>query len=194
MTSDTIEVHFKAFVLRHYGSAAADFFFAVKGRQNNAYLTEVAVLTKKDFKSAIKTLGLGLGDAARKHPRKTTAGGNAAITAELFTQFTEGKNQPKPRTNRSETKQVMADLPMEVPVLPAAFKARPAAHKQLVIALLDADGKRSTAVCAPKSRVSSQGMGGVGKTMLAAAVVRDQKIRRAFERIACELECCTASL
>ena len=30
-------------------------------------------------------------------------------------------------------------------------------------------------------------MGGVGKTMLTAAVVRDERVRRGFECIACEL-------
>ena len=51
-------------------------------------------------------------------------------------------------------------------------------------ALLDSVGTSSTAVTAPKSRVSSQGMGGVGKTMLTVAVVRDERVRGAFERIA----------
>ena len=69
-------------------------------------------------------------------------------------------------------------------MLPTSFKSRPHAHEQLVAALLDSGGNRSTAVTAPKSRVSSQGMGGVGKTMLTAAVVRDGRVRGAFECIA----------
>jgi hypothetical protein len=78
----------------------------------------------------------------------------------------------------------LARLPSEVPVLPISFKSRPHAHEQLVAALLDSCGNRSTSVTAPKSRVSSQGMGGVGKTMLTAAVVRDERVRGAFESIA----------
>ena len=52
----------------------------------------------------------------------------------------------------------LAELPSEVPVLPTAFKSRPLAQEQLVAALLESGGNRSTAVTAPKSRVSSQGM------------------------------------
>ena len=78
----------------------------------------------------------------------------------------------------------LAELPGEVPVLPTSFQSRPHAHEQLVAALLNSGGSHSTAVTAPKSRVSSQGMGGVGKTMLTAAVVRDKRVRGAFENIA----------
>ena len=80
----------------------------------------------------------------------------------------------------------LADLPVEVPLLPPSFKPRPHAHEQLVFALIDSSGRHSTSVTAPRSRVSSQGMGGVGKTMLTSAVIRDERVRRAFEKIACE--------
>ena len=69
-------------------------------------------------------------------------------------------------------------------MLPTSFKSRPHAHEQLVAALLNSGVSHCTAVTAPKSRVSSQGMGGVGKTMLTAAVVRDERVRGAFECIA----------
>ena len=49
------------------------------------------------------------------------------------------------------------------------FKSREFAQQSLANALLDSSGRHSTALTAPKSRVSSQGMGGVGKTMLTAA-------------------------
>ena len=76
------------------------------------------------------------------------------------------------------------------------------AQQQLLSALLAREGARSTAVTAPKSRISSQGMGGVGKTMLTAAgtadavvvcdlirsmasflfvVVRDKRLRAGFK-------------
>ena len=48
--------------------------------------------------------------------------------------------------------------------------SRPFAEQQLTESLLDnRSGNRSTSLTAPKSRISSQGMGGVGKTMLTAA-------------------------
>ena len=53
--------------------------------------------------------------------------------------------------------------------LPPSFRPREHAQDQLLGALLAREGARSTAVTAPKSRISSQGMGGVGKTMLTAA-------------------------
>ena len=53
--------------------------------------------------------------------------------------------------------------------LPPSFRPREHAQDQLLSALLAREGARSTAVTAPKSRISSQGMGGVGKTMLTAA-------------------------
>ena len=99
---------------------------------------------------------------------------------------------------------------LQVPALPPSFKRREQAQEQLVAALLDSAGPHSTALTAPKSRVSSQGskyqsrfietemsdtsqslrrfvifsfsntVGGVGKTMITAAVVRDERIREAF--------------
>ena len=53
--------------------------------------------------------------------------------------------------------------------LPPSFRPRLDAQERLLAALLAREGARSTAVTAPKSRISSQGMGGVGKTMLTAA-------------------------
>ena len=48
----------------------------------------------------------------------------------------------------------LASLPIEVPVLPASFQSRPFSQEQLILALLDSGGNHSTAVTAPKSRVS----------------------------------------
>ena len=86
--------------------------------------------------------------------------------------------------------------------LPPSFRPRVDAQERLLSALLAREGARSTAVTAPKSRISSQGMGGVGKTMLTAAgtghalpyflgyyfhvfvvVVRDVRLRSGFKTI-----------
>ena len=109
-------------------------------------------------------------------------------------QFSELMDQVKPQDGQASASQnaphlsshLLAELPGDVPVLPTAFKSRPHAHEQLVAALLDSGGTSSTAVTSPKSRVSSQGMGGVGKTMVTVAVVRDERVRGGVEKIACE--------
>ena len=62
-----------------------------------------------------------------------------------------------------------ADSHAFVRQLPPSFRPREHAQNQLLNALLAREGASSTAVTAPKSRISSQGMGGVGKTMLTAA-------------------------
>ena len=68
---------------------------------------------------------------------------------------------------------VLTDVAVSVRVqLPPSFRPRLHAQEQLLSALLAREGARSTAVTAPKSRISSQGMGGVGKTMLTAAGTR----------------------
>jgi hypothetical protein len=108
-----------------------------------------------------------------------------------FEQFRQLMDKVQPMAEQAHTigsashsSSHLAQLPSDVPVLPTSFKSRPHAQEQLVTALLDSGGSRSTAVTAPKSRISSQGMGGVGKTMLTAAVVRDKRVRGAFESIA----------
>ena len=53
----------------------------------------------------------------------------------------------------------LAKVPLECPSLPSSFRHRPHAEAQLAAALLDGDGRRSTSLTAPKSRISSQGMG-----------------------------------
>jgi hypothetical protein len=105
-------------------------------------------------------------------------------------QFCELMGEMKPKGEGASPSEIteypsshLTQLPSEVPALPTSFKSRPHAHEQLVAALLDSAGSRSTAVTAPKSRVSSQGMGGVGKTMLTAACVRDERVRGAFDAI-----------
>ena len=72
----------------------------------------------------------------------------------------------------------LALLPDTVPVLPEAFNARPNDHSLVLGVLLDRSEK-----AAGKSKVSAHGMGGLGKTTLAASVVRSAEVRAAFAKI-----------
>ena len=84
----------------------------------------------------------------------------------------------------------LAILPPEVPTLPETAVSRPeiAALKQLV---LEAGGglaatvtARTPGTAAAGSRTAAAaGMGGVGKTMTAAALARDEEVREAFDKI-----------
>lgn len=91
----------------------------------------------------------------------------------------------------------MAAVPPEVPSLPAGAVARPDIIGALKASVLHADfGGPATAVTAPPKRAASglfgglfastttaAGMGGVGKSMMAAALVRDDEVRAAFQKI-----------
>jgi hypothetical protein len=175
MSDETIDQEFKALIRKNGG--AEKILAAVTGNKDNPNIS------RKGFKQVLKTIGLDLTDAARKRLRKKISGATAVISVTMLAQFVEEENQL--HTNQI-SRNDLAALPAEVPVLPNTFKSRPHAQEQLVAALLDFGGNHSTAVTAPKSRVSSQGMGGVGKTMLTAACVRDERVRGAFEKIACE--------
>jgi hypothetical protein len=171
MSGDAIDAQFKSLILTRYGGVAA-FFAAVKGSNKGD-------ISRKDFKSSIRLLGLDLTDAARKTLRKRIAGKNREVTLVLLSRFIDGRQQTKVVSAASRG---LAALPLAVPEIPHTFKSRPYAQEQLVEALLDSSSG-NTAVTAPKSRVSSQGMGGVGKTMLAAAVVRDERILGYFQAV-----------
>jgi hypothetical protein len=141
---------------------------------------------KKEWKRVVKKTLLAIShtdaNALRKKlPKKV----DLAQFCELMSEVKSKDEQSNDSDSTSHPSSHLAELPSEVPVLPTAFKSRPHAHEQLVAALLNSGGTSSTAVTAPKSRVSSQGMGGVGKTMLAAAaVVRDERVCGAFEKMA----------
>jgi hypothetical protein len=170
--------------------STADFMVALHSKFDTAkdafecFSNEEGTIGKKEWRHIVKKMLPVISKADAKALRKQLP------KKVSFTQFCElmdkaqpNKDKQKP-ANESTLSSHLAHLPGEVPVLPTSFKSRPHAHEQLVAALLDSSGNRSTAVTAPKSRVSSQGMGGVGKTMLTAAVVRDERVRGAFESIA----------
>jgi hypothetical protein len=143
-------------------------------------------LGRKGFKKLTSSLGIEVSEDERKMMRKRIDT-KKAIELASFLLFVGGNaTVAESETSENDTgggsHLRLARLPVEVPELPPAFRERGHAQQQLTHAILDSTGS-STAVTAPKSRVSSQGMGGVGKTMLTAAVVRDERIRAAFELI-----------
>jgi len=72
----------------------------------------------------------------------------------------------------------LALLPETVPVLPEAFSARSNDQALVLDVLLD-----RTDEVGGRSKVSAHGMGGLGKTTLAASVVRSAEVRAAFAKI-----------
>ncbi|MBI1881388.1 MAG: hypothetical protein HYR94_24680, partial [Chloroflexi bacterium] len=67
---------------------------------------------------------------------------------------------------------------VNVPELPPHFLPRPDDLTSVKAALLG--GEQPVAITAPTRKVGVQGMGGVGKSVLAAALARDAEVRRAF--------------
>jgi WD40 repeat protein len=66
-----------------------------------------------------------------------------------------------------------------VPTLPPHYRAQPERLKALRDALL-VDLQKPVVITGAAARVGVQGMGGIGKSVLAAALARDQNVRRAF--------------
>ena len=112
----------------------------------------------------IKTSGL--------KPRTTPAAPESDPMVGLIESTGDGTGD----VNRADTR--LALLPDTVPVLPEAFHARPNDHSLVLDVLLDRSEK-----VAGKSKVSAHGMGGLGKTTLAASVVRSTEVRAAFAKI-----------
>lgn len=67
-----------------------------------------------------------------------------------------------------------------VPSLPDKFVPRPEYSKPLKEKLLAGKGKAVAVTARGKHKTAVQGMGGIGKTVLAVAVVREEDVRRAF--------------
>lgn len=88
------------------------------------------------------------------------------------------------------TGSALASLSPEVPTLPDGFITRPDLIKAIKHAVLHNVDARATAVTAPAKKAlgptnttTTQGMGGVGKTTITAALVHDDEVRAAFKII-----------
>ncbi len=78
--------------------------------------------------------------------------------------------EPPHREPRSEP----PPLPITVPLLPPNYVERPAALASLRSAVLDASGSSVVAL------IALEGMGGIGKTVLAQALFKDEAVQKAF--------------
>ena len=144
------DTRIKILLLEQHGSAAS-VFDALTGKDGN--------ISKKILKKVCKRLLPSSSAEEIKALRKKLQklGSVSAVAAFLGAGGSSGS--PAKRVTGDSH---LAALPPEVPQLPASFKQRKQPHTQLIWALLqlsaDDDGGSSTAVTAPKSRVSSQGM------------------------------------
>ena len=83
--------------------------------------------------------------------------------------LTQNLRQPNPR---------LGSL-MAVPSLPASFIGRPDLMRRVRDALL-VDLQKPHVITSADARVGMQGMGGIGKSVLAAALARDRQVREAY--------------
>jgi hypothetical protein len=76
-------------------------------------------------------------------------------------------------------------IPPTVPEQPDVMAERPEMLAEMRYFLLGAEGSAGTValMSEKKSKVAAHGQGGVGKTTMAAAVVRDSAVRDSFDRI-----------
>jgi hypothetical protein len=79
-----------------------------------------------------------------------------------------------------------APIPPTVPDMPDVMAERPEMLAEMRYFLLGGEGSAGTVALSSvkKSKVAAHGQGGVGKTTMASAVVRDSVVRNEFERIA----------
>ncbi|MBW4611140.1 MAG: hypothetical protein KME22_29025 [Hassallia sp. WJT32-NPBG1] len=85
---------------------------------------------------------------------------------------------PKPRNERRDY-QLLGQLIGDVPNLPPHFLPREEQLNPLKNKVL-ADTNQPVAITGKSRSVGVQGMGGIGKTVLATALARDEEVRRAF--------------
>ena len=84
-------------------------------------------------------------------------------------------NVPSPPGASAAAAKHAAPIPAEVPTLPESAVERPDIIAALKASVVDASSSSSV--------TTAVGMGGVGKTIMAAALARDEEVRIAFDRI-----------
>jgi hypothetical protein len=143
----TLLDRFKAAVISKHGSAKKAF----------KSISKNGLVSKKEFKKALMHLMPELtimeGKVLRKQlPKK--------LKLEAFIAFVDPAAEgakSEPASVNDQTRAGLAELPNEVPEIPSSFMQRPHAQQQLLLALVDNNASRSTAVTAPKSKIASQG-------------------------------------
>ena len=147
----------KKALLSVYGSAQAA-FEALSGSDG--------VVGRRQWKKAIKKTSLPEDFGSKD--LKTLRGMLPKVTSlSAFCSFMDDAAVESESTDHTDASG-LAPLPPEVPSLPSSFRRREHAEAQLSAALLDGDGRRSTSLTAPKSRISSQGMGSCDAGLLRA--------------------------
>jgi hypothetical protein len=162
---------FRQLVLKHYTDAGNAFSVFVQG--------DDGLIGRKNFKKLVQSVGMKIDEDNRKQLRKRIITKKAIDRGSFVAFFGSSESSAEVIVSSSDT-DGLAALPIEgnesymntcshcvsdavdvflrlsVPELPAAFRERGYAQQQLMDALLDSAGARSTAVTAPKSRISSQ--------------------------------------
>jgi hypothetical protein len=164
------EERFKSLILSRYSSVHEAWnAFNVSGKGS---------LSRSDFKRVVsKTLGLqSVADADRKELRsKLDPLQTKRVTYDALLAFmsdNQQKGAPK-EMGQTKDKLPLLPLPMDVPNLPDCYRPRENVEKQVKDKLLDHSARS-------RSCVTAQGMGGVGKSVITAAVVRHNEIRARF--------------
>ena len=129
-----------------YGSAQAAF---------EALSSSDGIVGRKQWKKAVKKASLD--DYTGKELKELRSSLPKLASLSAFCSFVDGSAVADESGETAEASH-LAPLPLEVPALPSSFRHREHAEAQLTSALLES-GRRSTSLTAPKSRVSSQGMG-----------------------------------
>ena len=130
-----------------YGSAQAAF---------EALSSSDGIVGRKQWKKAVKKASLS-DDYTGKELKELRSSLPKLASLSAFCSFVDG-SAVADESGETAKASHLATLPPEVPALPSSFRHREHAEAQLTSALLES-GRRSTSLTAPKSRVSSQGMG-----------------------------------